>query len=45
MKKLVIFLSLFFLTIFAIYAEISPDQVLTPDPEIELGQLDNGLTY
>ena len=45
MKKLFLFLFLVSISIFTIYADIAPDTVLTPDPAITIGKLDNGLTY
>ena len=44
MKKFITFLFLVFIT-FTIYAEIAPDTILTPDSDITLGKLPNGLTY
>ena len=45
MKKLLSLLFFVYISIFTIYAEISPDTVLTPDSAITLGKLPNGLTY
>ena len=45
MKKLSIILSLVFISIFSVYADINPDQKLPVDPAITIGQLENGLTY
>ncbi|MBR0318266.1 MAG: insulinase family protein [Spirochaetia bacterium] len=45
MKKFLIFLILVSISVLTIYAEIAPDTLLTPDPAITLGRLDNGLTY
>ena len=45
MKKFITYLFLIFISTFTIYAEIAPDTLLTPDRNITLGKLPNGLTY
>lgn len=45
MKKFFSLLLIVFVSIFTIYAEITPDTALVPDSAITLGKLPNGLTY
>ncbi len=45
MRKFLTFLFLIYISISAVYADISPDTILVPDSEITLGRLENGLTY